>query len=447
MKQIILNPLFLPIILAIAIIYFLLFFHFASTNKKIGNLLGDGFTIFLFCVMQNLTISPFLRFFPGLLSQKLFNLLSSSGIIVIGFYSLAFVVLNIFFRNYLENTLSIFKDMSLGIFLLVLLFCPFWSVTFFATMKATGIIFFVSTLAAHIGKRYSLEKISNMMRYTYLFTGFMSMFYSMFKPAIGIRKKGWRGIYIHENFLGIAMAFNIVLWILNCLNKPKYPWLSWTVVIISFYILQMTNSAGALVNGILLIGLLGLLQVLKNLSARQAFAVILIFMVVSIVASILVIGNWAELLGSLDKDPTLTGRTDFWPQIIEAMGTRPLLGYGYDSFWQPERGLDDPAANIETTTGYKPPNAHNGFIQLGVELGYVGLILFGFSFFRNLALGSLLLTKSKSIESRLPLIFLAYLVLQNITESNLLGPNFLWFYYVMFTVKLNDETEKIIEKK
>jgi O-antigen ligase len=183
------------------------------------------------------------------------------------------------------------------------------------------------------------------------------------------------------------------------------------------------------------------------MSARQAFAAIVIFMAVSIVTSILVIENWVELLSSLDKDPSLTGRTQFWPQLIEAMGKRPLLGYGYDNFWQPDRGLDNPAANIETTSGYKPPNAHNGFIQLGIELGYVGLILFGFSFFRNLALGSLFLTKSQSIESRLPLIFLAYLALQNITESNLLGPNFLWFFYVMFTVKLNDETEKIMGKK
>jgi O-antigen ligase len=438
---------FLPVILGIAIIYFLLLFHFASSNKKIGNLLGDAFTIFLFCVMQNLTISPFLRFYPGLLTQKLFELISPSGIIVLGFYGLAFVVLNIYFRNYLENTLSIFKDISLGILLLVLLFCPFWSFAFSTTMKATAIIFFVCTLAAHIGKRYSLEKICTMMRYAYLFTGFMSMFYAIFKPAIGIRSKGWRGIYIHENFLGIGIALNMILWILNCLNKPKYPWLSWTVVIISFYILQMTKSAGAFVNAIFLIGLLGLLQVLKNMSARQAFAAIVIFMAVSIVTSILVIENWVELLSSLDKDPSLTGRTQFWPQLIEAMGKRPLLGYGYDNFWQPDRGLDNPAANIETTSGYKPPNAHNGFIQLGIELGYVGLILFGFSFFRNLALGSLFLTKSQSIESRLPLIFLAYLALQNITESNLLGPNFLWFFYVMFTVKLNDETEKIMGKK
>ena len=125
MKQIILNPIFLPVILGIATIYFLLLFHFASSNKKIGNLLGDAFTLFIFCVMHNLTISPFFKFYPGLLAQKEFKIISASGIIVIGFYLMAFIPLNIYFKNYLENVISIFKDPFLGTLIFLAVFSVF----------------------------------------------------------------------------------------------------------------------------------------------------------------------------------------------------------------------------------------------------------------------------------------------------------------------------------
>ncbi|NEP43870.1 MAG: O-antigen ligase family protein [Okeania sp. SIO2H7] len=175
------------------------------------------------------------------------------------------------------------------------------------------------------------------------------------------------------------------------------------------------------------------------MSSQKAFTIILIFLVVGSVGAILLIENWVEFLSASDKDPTLTGRTEFWPQLIEAINKKPLLGYGYHNFWQPWRGIDNPAANIETPNGFKPPHAHNGFIEIGLDLGYVGLLLFTISFLRSLALGSILLTKSRPLESSLPIIFLSFLVLQNVTESRLFSINFTWFYYIMFSVKLNHQ--------
>ena len=45
--------------------------------------------------------------------------------------------------------------------------------------------------------------------------------------------------------------------------------------------------------------------------------------------------NEAMFLEMLGKDPTLTGRTEIWPYVIDNIYQRPLFGWGYFGFWTP----------------------------------------------------------------------------------------------------------------
>ena len=79
-------------------------------------------------------------------------------------------------------------------------------------------------------------------------------------------------------------------------------------------------------------------------------------------------GAMAQALG---KDPTLTDRTEIWAFLL-GMHTNPLIGTGYQSFWVGPR-LD----YFWHTSGLGFINeAHNGFIELYLELGIIGVVLF-----------------------------------------------------------------------
>jgi O-antigen ligase len=72
-------------------------------------------------------------------------------------------------------------------------------------------------------------------------------------------------------------------------------------------------------------------------------------------------------------DSTLTGRTLIWDFVQYEIGTRPLLGWGYQSFWLV--GSDAPSV-VEAPGWIKSmPNAHNGYYDATVELGYIGYVL------------------------------------------------------------------------
>ncbi len=76
--------------------------------------------------------------------------------------------------------------------------------------------------------------------------------------------------------------------------------------------------------------------------------------------------TFAQMLG---KDPTLTDRTKIWAAVL-SMDTNPLIGTGYESFWLGPR-LDVIAEKV----GEHITEAHNGYIEVYLNLGVIGVIL------------------------------------------------------------------------
>jgi exopolysaccharide production protein ExoQ len=82
----------------------------------------------------------------------------------------------------------------------------------------------------------------------------------------------------------------------------------------------------------------------------------------------------AVVLKALGKDPSLTGRTDIWTALMREVAERPWTGFGYQAFW----GRDSiPAAWIRAETQWPVPSAHNGWIDLLIQLGWPGAIAVG----------------------------------------------------------------------
>jgi O-antigen ligase len=134
--------------------------------------------------------------------------------------------------------------------------------------------------------------------------------------------------------------------------------------------------------------------------------------------------------GQLGKDRTLTGRTDLWAVAISMIEHRPWLGYGYSAFWRD--GAPGPAAAFWAAVGWRTPHSHNGFIDLTLDLGLLGLLLFltGLVTATIKAFGRA--RTGSTIGAVGPLVFLAYTVLYNLSESSLFKHNTLfWVVYVI----------------
>jgi O-antigen ligase len=78
------------------------------------------------------------------------------------------------------------------------------------------------------------------------------------------------------------------------------------------------------------------------------------------------------LVQGLGRNATLTGRTDAWPQFLK-LAKNPLVGVGYESFW-----LGDRLQKVWVISGgLKINEAHNGYVEVLLTLGWVGLAFMG----------------------------------------------------------------------
>lgn len=65
------------------------------------------------------------------------------------------------------------------------------------------------------------------------------------------------------------------------------------------------------------------------------------------------------------RDATATGRSDIWRLCWDAIQLQPLHGYGYATFWR----TGGPAEQLWQQFHFRMPHAHNGWLDLALQLG------------------------------------------------------------------------------
>ena len=73
----------------------------------------------------------------------------------------------------------------------------------------------------------------------------------------------------------------------------------------------------------------------------------------------------------LTGDSSLTGRTVIWSFAETEIARSPFFGWGYQGFWL----VGPDAPSVVDAPGWVKvmPNAHNGYYDVMLELGYIGL--------------------------------------------------------------------------
>ena len=118
----------------------------------------------------------------------------------------------------------------------------------------------------------------------------------------------------------------------------------------------------------------------------------------------------AALVQAMGRDSTLTGRTELW-QTLGRMVVDPLFGAGYESFW-----LGDRVVKLWSVYWWHPRQAHNGYLEVFLNLGTVGLALIGVVVawgYRNVATAF----ARDPGAARLRLAFLVVALAYNVTEA------------------------------
>jgi exopolysaccharide production protein ExoQ len=128
------------------------------------------------------------------------------------------------------------------------------------------------------------------------------------------------------------------------------------------------------------------------------------------------------------RDATLTGRTELWSDLWTIASNQPLVGVGYGAFWVGN------THGLWERHSWQPSQGHNGYLDVYLELGVLGVILFLALIIASIR--SLLKRLVTNFEqAALHLTWLSVIVLHNITETSYLrGSVDLWFIFLLSTI-------------
>lgn len=133
-----------------------------------------------------------------------------------------------------------------------------------------------------------------------------------------------------------------------------------------------------------------------------------------------VIAFRAPLLALLGKSPDLTNRVDIWEKVVALAAQRPAFGWGWVSYWAP---WADPLDDLVVIKGVHYYQAHNAWIDLYLQVGVVGVVVFAGLVLSTLArswTGAIDLPDGRAAIGFLPVLIVVALIVHSFAESRLL---------------------------
>jgi exopolysaccharide production protein ExoQ len=244
---------------------------------------------------------------------------------------------------------------------------------------------------------------------------------------------GYPGYFMGKNYLGEFAAVVFILALHEAVHRGFRRVFGIIVVMIAVWLLVMANSKTALGLAFVVPCLAGIfLVVARTTRISPAILIMSIPVCYAVLASITGF-NMNRLSYMLYGDPTFTGRTIIWDFANYEISRRPLIGWGYQSFWL----VGPDAPSIVDAPGFVKamPNAHNGYKDTMLELGYVGLaLLLTFITATLHAIGRV--AKRDLTRAWLLLSLALYVIIYNFLESLWMrGFEVLWVLFLIVAVE------------
>jgi O-antigen ligase len=181
----------------------------------------------------------------------------------------------------------------------------------------------------------------------------------------------WRGLHNHKNEAGAFCAICCILF-LHASYQMRSFFCGPLLLIAAAVFLFMTKSktSGGFVLVAMAIGAMTSLCY-NNPVFRK---VVLSALAIGALLAISLVDIYYDSLFAIFDDPAaFTGRSQIWPILVDYISDHPLLGSGYGSFWS----VGDASPIFVYGSGWltKIFQAHNGYLELAVQTGLIGLAL------------------------------------------------------------------------
>jgi len=328
---------------------------------------------------------------------------------------------------------AVFKNPAItGILVYVLISCAWSGVPFFTLRRA---IVFTATTAAglFIGVRFDSRQQLRLVAVALLICVVLSAVFILALPEYGTdvapNLGAWRGVFLQKNIFARYIVIAAVTLICFRAETFREKIAKYGGLVLAVGLLIGSLSKGSYVVMLVSILLMLLYRVLYFNWKRLIPAATVALTTVA-VGAVFVLSNADAFFKLLGKDASLNGRIPMWAAILAVSAQQRWLGFGFYGFWSTQS-----YAVWSQLHSFTPLKSHNGFVDVLVDLGLVGLGLLALNTVVVLWRAMELVAREKTLESQWPLLMLSLILFYNLFESDLMVVNgFMWVFYVAITV-------------
>jgi O-antigen ligase len=264
---------------------------------------------------------------------------------------------------------------------LVCLASTAWSVDPYNTFKYASILIIFVLATAAICSVLEIDVYCNVVIKVLIFLILSSVVMAIVFPVYGTHQLGdvflddthirvgmWRGVFDHKNGLGEAACLSLFTFLCfrRLLGAPLALWVIYTAAAIACLVFASSAAAFFTVCGLLLY------YWLVRAFAGQAIVLALLVIAASLILYMVFHFFADDLVALVGRDMTFTGRTEIWSVALDAAWQRPALGFGYFAAIMDPLAID--ALRPILALGMKSTNVHNGYLNVLIYTGIVGLI-------------------------------------------------------------------------
>jgi exopolysaccharide production protein ExoQ len=331
-------------------------------------------------------------------------------------------------------------------FLVLLTFLSLlWSVDRSLTAHSAAILLLSALVGVDLSIRYTLLRQIQMLC---IALGLMicisvvvELLFPGFVPRAQWEGSAWHGVFANKNQLGRMTTLAVAA----CLALPHR--LSWTrgVTIASGVVVGvLAQSASAVGYLAIIVGFFMWFPVLKW-GTKQRRIAITISATVALLMICFVSLNLPGVTRMIGKDPTITGRTGLWKMSLAAIQEQPLLGYGWGAFWS-KNSIS--ARLIREELNWDAPHSHNGYMEVTLGLGLMGLGAYSVVVGTIAHRGYLFFMSGQESYRRWPLSFLIFISVYQFTESSIVsGDTVYWIMLCCLACSLSQVQERSVSSR
>lgn len=232
----------------------------------------------------------------------------------------------------------------------------------------------------------------------------------------------WCGLTLQKNQLGALASLSSILWLHAWISKQvKQPWPLIGLLVSATCLLKSRSSTSIMAT---IFGAFLMLMLMRSPGSMKRMMPYFVGIFVSVIllyslavlnlvpGSDLLLRPIASITG---KDLTFSGRTAIWNIINVHIRLNPLLGTGYGAYWIGEDPTSPSIVMVKELYFY-PTEAHNGYLDIINDLGWVGeFLLLGYII--NLLRKSLKLYALDRAQGALFLVIIFEQLIGNLSES------------------------------